>query len=427
MALFVASGSGLWQTTDTVGTVFTHTGLGFALKALIVWRSLFGDSETQPDARCIGFATSVTDRRCNMVGGADASGSADTNAGNHAAAILALQASGASWDALLDIDSITADGFTLIVDDQITTGATCRYHWIALGGSDITAASTGVITEPGATGIVSYTAGAGFQPTLVFFSGTQLTTAAPSFAVVDSGFMIGAASGTGAGNQFVLATNSDDGSATMDTDQYLRFDQCLAMMTLAGGNPNALATFNGFDSVGFDLDWTARASTRQFIYLAIAAGSHVKVGKLTMDLATVGNTVTVSGLAFRPGVGFICGSSIQECAAGVSVAESVMSCGSFTTALNRRASAVRDRNGTAAAEIIQSYDAAVVWVQPGIALSTYDATIDINAVNDDGFQLIVDDALSGSVDLGYVVLGGVLVPPYAAPGSRLQGARHRRR
>jgi hypothetical protein len=430
MAIQVAIGTGVFD-SHSVGTIYTHSGLGFQPKALVFWT--MGQSSGSDTAFAgvdeffiLGFAASTTDRRCVGVYAQWAAAAADTQAVSRNDAVLAIVSSGGLIEGYLDLDSITSDGFTLIVDDA--TVKTLRYFWMAIGGSDITDAATGEISEPAATGNVSYTTGAGFQPTLAFFAGCQLTGATPSAAVADSGIMFGVASGTGAGNQFVFTMNSDEGSATMDVDKYLRFDECLAMIAVAGGNPSARATFNGFDSVGFDLNWTARATTgRKYIYLAMAAGTKVKAGKVTVNLATVGNTGTVSGLSFSPVGGMIVGTATQESTSATSSTGGQCAIGAFT-ATDRLCLSIYDEDGTGTAEISGgiSYDEVYQLLDTAGAVA---AEVDFQAMAADGFSLTVDDALAATtVDLGYVVLGGEWMPAWLPPrGSLRQGVRHRRR
>jgi hypothetical protein len=418
MAINVAIGRGIFE--GSVGTVNTHTGLGFQPKALVFWS--LGISSTTDIAFAgekerfgIGYATSTADRCCVGAYGINAAAAADTQEIVRNDAVLGFPTNTGAVGALLDIDTITTDGFTLVVDDEgDSLGITpMTYGWVVLGGSDITAASTGSISEPAATGVVSYTAGAGFLPTLAFFGGCQLTGAVPAAAVIDSGIMFGAASGTGAGNQFVFTMNSDEGSATMDVDKYLRFDECLAMIAPAGGNPSARASFNGFDSLGFDLNWTARATTaRKYIYLAIAAGSNVKVGKIAgVNLGTINNIATVSGLAFSPVGGMIVGSAIQESTSATSSTDGQCSIGAFTTT-NRFALSLFDEDATAAAEISAGLSTDEVY-QLLTATGTVAAEVDYQATTADGFTLVVDDELAATtVDLAYVVFGGEWMPAW---------------
>ena len=396
MGLSFSLGDITWSQADAAGTVYTVSGLGFQPKALFFFTSgVIGGgagSEVDHARHSCGFATSTSDRRCIGFRSQDATAAQDCQEIYRADAVVAVCTTAPAVDGLLDLNSITSDGFTLIVDDQLATSG-MTVHWCAWGGSDIVTAATGEIVEPAATGNQSYSV-TGWLTTFVgdaavMFAGCQLTAAAPTTAAQDSGFMFGAATGTGAGNQWVMASNEDDGSATMDTDRYRRGDECLAMMTVAGGNPNARATFNGFDSAGFDLNWTARAVTnRRYIYLAIQGGGW-KAGSYTIDLSNLANSTTVSGLKFRPRGGLSASGSMAESAAGTSStgANLGLGCWKPTGAAVGAASGFISNNGSANAEILLNmYFTPTILGFPGTG-GTDIWTVEIEAYNSDGFRV----------------------------------------
>lgn len=415
MALSTAHGSfragpNLDLDTDTIGNTYTVSGLTFQPKALIFWwngldsAGVDATSETTNQRQGYGFATSTTSRRCVHVIGIDAAGSMTTGAEESPSLCIAALNAVASAGIGVDLDALNSDGFRLICDVAHASLAITVF-WVAIGGSDVTNATTGSITEPAATGNQSYTVTGSFQPTIAFFASRALDGA------VDAHMMFGAATGTGAGNQFVVVNNQDEGSANSDADRYMRGDECVAFITAAGGNPNARAQFNGFDSVGFDLNWVARAgTTRTLIYLAIAAGSNVAVGTTTVDLTTLSNTTTISGLSFQPDLGMIVSHGTAEQTAGTSTTEGMLSVGSFTSTSSRRCQSFRDENGTGNAEINLglSYDEVLQLLTTS---GTVDAEVDIDAITSDGFRLICSDALGSNVFAGYIALGN---PPAAA-------------
>ncbi len=191
------------------------------------------------------------------------------------------------------------------------------------GGDDITVAEALSIAEPVATGNVDYTV-TGFTADgvgqVVMFAGVQQTGASPAVGRQDSGRCVGFASGTAAANNAVAMGNSDDGSATMDTDGYCKTGECLGMIAVAGGNPSARAQLTQWNTNGFRLNWIARVTTnRRYIALAIKGGLW-QAGSYTINGNTLNATATVSGLAFQPlGVDLI-GRMTVEQAAGVSTA-----------------------------------------------------------------------------------------------------------
>lgn len=428
MALEFAHGAQAWNSADAATTVYTISGLTFQPKALMFFitgiaSAVNAVNETDSARVCIGFATSTSDRRCQGFLSVDNAGSADTQEIYRADAVLATVSAAAAVDGLLDLNSITSDGFTLIVDDAAPVNLTV--FWFAWGGDDIENAATGEITEPAATGVQSYNVTNWLASVLgnnvVMFAGCKLTAAAPTAAVADAGFMFGAASATGAGNQFVDATNEDEGSATMDTDTYIRGDECLAMIVDAGGNPNARVGFNGFDSTGFDLNWTARAVTnRRYIYLAIQGGSWT-VGNIVYDSLTVGNTQSVP-LTYPPkGALHVNAQTRPEDTAGTSSVTSALGIGCWSSTSSRRAMGHLSRNGAGNAEIqtIIRYDAVQASASGGVG-NGIGALIDINAVGSASFEIIVDDAggsataFAGFVSFGDAPRPSAIFPDYTA-------------
>src|SRR5688572_7893169 len=118
MALDHAHGAIQWALADTVGTTKTVTGLAFQPKALRFYIMGLGSatdtaSETQTyTERCVGFATSTSDRRMVASTDQDAAASMSCVAGYRTDRVAAAEYGAGS----LDLDAITSDGFRLIVD-----------------------------------------------------------------------------------------------------------------------------------------------------------------------------------------------------------------------------------------------------------------------------------------------------------------------
>lgn len=391
MALSYAHGAIQWLAADAATTVYTVSGLSFQPKAIRFFMQGLGSatdtsSTTTHERSSVGFTTGTSARQCVGIQDQDATGSATCTSGYRDDCIaMTMTQAAAVIDGRLDLNSITSDGFTCIVDDQAPVNLTV--FWEAWGGTDISVQAVGSFTEPASTGNVDYTVtgfvSASNDDQIVMFAGTQVTGASPTVAIADSGICVGYAGGNGLGNA-VIASNSDDGSATMDTDGYALDGECIAMITLAGGNPSARATLTQFGTDNFRLNWIARATTgRRYIYLAIKGGQW-KVGGSTIDATTNNATSTVSGLAFAPVGLSVISASNTESSAGTASDFGLLfwGCGSSTT--SRRAMSCTTNHGTGNAEIrlFIEYDQVL----------TGDNTlkIDISQMNSDGFQLIVD-------------------------------------
>ena len=414
MALSYAHDSFEWSTATTVGNLAaTISGLSFQPKAIRLWAVGYNSATdaTIDSAHAflsVGFATSASDRR--SVGSHERDASAAGLSGNvytDIGCLIIHDGATAGGIGRLDIDAINSDGFTVIVDQQSTAGASIRVFWEAWGGSDITNATTGVVTEPAATGTQDYTVTGNFQPSVLFFAGVSNTAAGSN----NTNAVVGIGAATGAAKQWTFTIYSDDGATTIDTSRYGRSDECISCFpSTANGatNPDARASFVQFNADGFRLDWLARAATgRVNIYLAIKGGSW-DVDTLTLDTTTATSTATVSGLSFQPVGASLASHGFSEQAAGTGLATWALSMGCFSSTTSRRAQGIIVEDGQANVEIDQAleYDQVLVFpnvtgAPPGVLKS-----VDINAVNSDGFQLVTDVGGSTSTDLiGYVAFG----------------------
>jgi hypothetical protein len=411
-----AHGNVQWLTSQVLNTTIPVTGLGFRPKALrFYWVGLRSDSPTNADSqavaerRGVGFASSTTSRATVGTTSLDNSGNADCGSiWSNTACVITVSAAGAV-DGLLDISSFDADGFTLIVDD--VTPANITVFWEAWGGSEITDITIGAIAEPAAIGNQNYTA-TGFvaspganQDQCVMFAGVQTVNASGTGQQQDSGLQVGFATSTSTANQIVVVGNSDDNSATMDTDGYNYTGQCLSMILIAGGNPNSRATLNAFGTDIFTLNWGARAtSNRRNIYMAIKGGQW-HAGSITIAGNTLNSTSTLSALPFNiKGISLI-GAMKPISTINVSTVQDRIGFGSGLSPTSRNSAGVLDENGTANSEIDLSIAYDEVLVYPSITGTTQTA-YDISNLRANSLTLTTD--VAGGVAnewIGYLVFG----------------------
>lgn len=169
-----ASGTGAVSSTVVVSNV------GFQPKAILFWWS--GRSEgidtigRASHQRGFGMAVSATDRRAICSRSSDAAVSSNTDRAHSNAAAIITVSSGSNIDGALDVQSMDAGGFTLVVDDQMPQDL--RIHYRALGGDSLTDVATGQFQEPGATGDQDITS-LSFQPDCVLFSSIAFLGAGP--------------------------------------------------------------------------------------------------------------------------------------------------------------------------------------------------------------------------------------------------------
>lgn len=426
MALSYDHGAIQWLSADAATTVYTVSGLSFQPKALRFYcvgiaSATDANSATVNQRRCVGFATGTSARCAAGTLSIDNGGSAFTSMAVRDDCCV-LTTNNTVSDGRLDLNSITSDGFTLIVDDAAPVDLTV--FWEAWGGSDITVATVGSFAEPAATGDQDYTVTgfvAGATDQVVMFAGTQNTGAIPVDANDDSGFSVGFATGGADANNIHVMGNSDFGSANMDTDGYCKTGECLSMCTVAGGNPSARAKLTQFGTDNFRLNWIARAVTgRKIIFMAIKGGNWT-AGAYTINGNSGSATATVSGLSYAPiGLSLI-GCMTAEDAAGTSHIQDRLGLGSGTSTSSRRGMGVLDEDGTANTEIDATvqYDQVLCFPDAAGGLA---AAYDINAMNSDGFQIIVDTAGGVASEWqGYLTFGSAaagVTPAPLLPGSQ---------
>lgn len=385
-----------WLTSDGAATEYTIGSLGFTPKAVML--VCMGAQSAPPTALHsnavdwrvgIGFAEVGGTRR--SVASYSQDNVADSNCGVMArndAVLTTVDGSGAITGAL-DV-AFDSDGIRLIVDDVAPVNLSVLVKiW---GGTDISAVAIGDIAEPAATGNQDYSAtgmvAGSNADQILFLAGVQSTAALNSGQAADSGICFGMAHNLG---QFVISANSDDASATSDTDQYSISGECLAQIVLAGGQPNARASFTQWNTDGFRLNWAERATTnRRNIFMAIKGGQWA-VGETTIDSTAASNTATVSGLAFQP-EGLLLGETQgAESTSDTSNTLAMMSIGGGTSSSDQRCVCARDDNGatTMATYAGVRYDCALSAQNNSNASRN---EIGIDAMLSDGFRMIMNKA-----------------------------------
>lgn len=411
MALEYAFGSIVVTGADAVGTIYTVSGLSFQPKALVFVSgtpntAVDAGSATESAKRAVGFATSTTNRACVATRANDNAGTAVCTSGHTEGAVaMTLNATTPGVSAAVDLNSITSDGFTLIVDDN---GDSWTIFWQAWGGSDITNAEVvTTISEPAANGAVDYTLSGSFQPDVVFLAGTNATTS-DSYAARDSAIYYGVATDTASAQQICLVANSDHGSNTMDTDGWGGDGMCGGLVTDGGGNLNATATLSAFNADGFELTWVRAVTNRKSIALAIKGGSW-QAGGMTIAGNSASATSSVSGLAFTPkGISLMSRMAVEQSGTTTST-EDRFGVGQGTSTTSRQSWGQQDTDniGTSETRNRVEFDQVLCWPSStGTLLTAHD----ISAMASDGFTLIVDTA-GGVADewIGYLTFGDTVV------------------
>lgn len=375
------------------------TGVGFTPEVIIFWWS--GRSEAVDTIgrashyRGFGVAVSPTDRRAIASSSIDALTSSDSQTGHdEAACILSVDATPAN-DGAIDLQSFDADGFTLVVDDQMPRDL--RVHFMALAG-DITNAVTGRLTEPNAVGDQDITSLA-FQPDFVLFF-SMAAASNPPGTMADSVTMIGAAvSPTGQG---VTIGVSNSGSSTMLAQSYSTSGECIVLPNTAVTAITSRADFVSFLSNGFRVNWVESAGSRRIHYLALKGGNY-RVDNLLTQTDTV-TDIAESGFGFSPSAAMFVSHSMTESTSDTLQANDKMSIGAFSNLTNRGAQAMLDENGTADSEITTAIEFDAIYANISAA-SAIDGLMDVKSVDSDGFTMIMDDADPSQAFVWYMAFG----------------------
>lgn len=391
--------------TGAVSSTIVITGVGFQPKAIIFWWS--GRSEAADTIgrashyRGFGVAVSASDRRAVANSSIDAAATSDTAVAHDAAScILSVDATPAI-DGQIDLQSMDADGFTLVVDDQMPRDL--RITYLALGGDSLTNAATGQFQEPGATGDQDTTS-LSFQPDcLLFFSGNG--TVAPPAAQGGSSLMIGAASSSGQG---VWVGAGRDAQATTLTRTYCTAGECIALLTVATLNTTASrADFVSFLSNGFRLNWPERSSNRYIFFLALKGGNYRVDNLLTR---TDGNDIAETGFGFQPTSALFLSHGQVESTSDTTQTQDRLAIGAFSSLTDRGAQAALDENAVADSEVTTAIEFDEVYANIKTD-STIDGLMDVKSIDSDGFTMVMDDADPSAAFVWYVAFG-----PAAAGG-----------
>lgn len=403
MALSAKVGS-LSTTTGAVGATVVVSGLGFQPKALIFWWN--GRTDTVDAAGSdshqlgVGFATGTTDRRIAASESFDGQTTTQADRSNRDDACIATinNAAAQSWDGRMDVQSIDADGFTLVIDEVFSKSL--RVHFLAVGGDDISNVETGRITEAAAAGNQTVTLAGAFQPDVVLFTGGHATTEASIRG--DSSWFVGFATRSPSTVQAVLLEGSDDGLTTTDCQSYCRADECIAMFASGMATIDGRAAVNQWNSDGFQLNWIERAALRFVEFLAIKGGQWL-VGDLLTQTDTVTDIVE-SGFGFQPAGALFISACRAASTADAFTAHAEASIGAFDSTTSRAAFGVGDENGVTTSECSTMVEYDEIYVNPDLA-DGVEGLMDVKSVESGGFTCIMDDADPAQSFVAYLAMG----------------------
>jgi hypothetical protein len=370
-------------TTQAAGNTVVVSDVGFQPTFIIFWWSgttSATDAITGEDHKMgFGVAVSSSDRRCIATQSDDGAATSATDHAHRDDACIATMSTAGAVDGLMDLQSMDAGGFTLVIDDAFPASYIISY--LAVSGDS---AKTGLITMPGANGNQD-TTGLGFDPNGVIFFGV-ISASIPNATGVDSTMFIGAASG--ASNQASIVGGADDALVTMKSNHNSNSSECIQYLSAAVGAPASRATFVGFITDGFTINWLERTGTRYVHYLAFKV-PFFKVDNLLSRTDTTATAET--GLGFPP-VGLMFFSPmVAETTVDTVASGHQFSIGGANSPTSRGLQLISDRDNVADAEVNTGIEYDAVYSNIS-ATGSLIALMDIQSFDADGFTFVMDDA-----------------------------------
>ena len=416
MSFGFSHGAIQWLSTDAATTTYTVSGLSFQPKAIRFYcqgiqSAIDAVSEAANERMSIGFAVSTSSRRCVSAFDTDAAGSMACGRGAHDAAVLATVTAAGAFDGLLDLSSITSDGFVLIVDDAAPVSLTV--FWEAWGGTDITVATIVDIATPASSPSDSDITVTGFTATgtdqvVMFLCNGNVGTTLPLAEAESSKFGVGFASSGDTNNNISIAGLNDNGSASADSSSYALTGECLTNLDDATSTaPRVRAYVSQWNANGFRVHWLERWNTGVLNFALAVKGGQWYAGSYTIAGNSANATTAVTAPGFQPvGICFIGSCKIAD-TTNVATVQQHIGFGTASSTSSRRAMGFlgEDGNTDSQCNFTIQYDQCLSFASSaGGLLSAYD----IQSIDATGFTVIVDTAGGVANEWqGYLAFAGV--------------------
>jgi hypothetical protein len=329
--------------TGSPGTVVSVTGVGFALKFLVLmWN---GRTETanasglQTFRRGIGFCTGPgSDISVTSMSRHNVSPPKSAHDMYESRAVFAISDAGGGFGEL-DLTAVTADGFDMQV--AAAFGANLTIEYLAFGGPDITNVALVSLQEPAAACVVNADS-IGFRPDMAMFAMNPGGAASAGIGG-DSRMHFGAFAGDSAIVNATWGGGSNDGANPSNASAYCRLGECIGVLNSELTEPNSRARVTARRDAGLELtfDEVSGGGNRE-VYILAVKGGQWNIGSFTTstDLADK----TVGGLGFNavPRGGIVVSACHQESALDVANTGDEWSMGFFTGAGDRAVMAVEE-------------------------------------------------------------------------------------
>lgn len=410
MALSMKAVFATFPSATTAGNTFDVTTIGFQPKAyLLFWNGRTEAVDTVGLLDCqlgIGAAVSASSRAATNSFYDQGTTTCVGGTVENTDGVLKTCAATGVENGRIDHDSFLSNGIRFIVDDQLVTDL--RVLIVAFGGDDITNAVVLHIPTPIATGDEDYT-GAGFDPgddSVCFFFGQHGVQSIDNLHEDPIGIEFGAArTKTGSIQQYATCINSDDDSATMDTDSYSRAGACIDGIDQAGAAATDVrATFVQSITDGIRLNFTGvKAETRRQFVLIIKGGQW-HLGDLLTQTDTTTDIVE-SGFGFSPRGALFISHCLAQSTLDTTQAGSEFSVGACTSTSDEIALGINDENGTGNMETEAAIEHDACYVNLSTAAAVEGLMRAQSFPDSDGFTMRMDDADPAQAFVWYVAAG----------------------
>ncbi|MCP6719145.1 MAG: helix-turn-helix domain-containing protein, partial [Patescibacteria group bacterium] len=282
------------KTSGVVPVSQSITDVGFEPKAVIFfWTRQTTAGFLAGQSMGYGFAASSTAERAVAIAEDDAASKSVTGRRKSESKSIILLSNGTpTLGAEAELTSFDSGGFTI---NWTTNEARADIiHYVAIGGADITNATTSTFNSAIATGTQAI-GNLGFQPGFVMF--LHGFTGSNDSNIANSQLGLGfATSSTARGAILVGSRDNQNANSTKISQQ--RTD---SVILTAAGNLNGqdgIADFVSMDTGGFTINWSdAPVASVPIFYLALAGGNY-QVGNFTQPAAT-GNQ-SIEDVGFQP-------------------------------------------------------------------------------------------------------------------------------
>ena len=267
------------------------TGVGFLPKAVI----FFATKQTalgNAIGNYVGVGvTAGSSNSASISAWSDRSDPSNTGRKNSVTNAIQLQTTGGTDAGQATLDSFDTDGFVL----NWTSADVNPYiiHYFAIGGSDITNATTSTIfiNTADTTRSVSDLS---FQPDMLFFiNGGNITATGTDQAIAK----LGIGFGNNSTDQGGLGVLWEDGAASSDTCSIERVDQIEGLSNTCN-TIDSLANISSIDANGFTLNISDLPTAVTPVHFLALKGGSYKTGNFTKP--TSASYATTTGLSFRP-------------------------------------------------------------------------------------------------------------------------------